>query len=205
VISRLPAAVPMNARRSITGSPGRRMEVHRYYAFQRGLRPRPAPLAANRSALSARTVCAARADQPAACWVNWLALRRHAAIYVDCTSGRTDRRSDRSCRPVSPWNFPVSGHGRGDRRLAIPRRRRVLRQRTSAARPGPGGQWRPAPGAAHAVRAPRPTARPCATSSATSVSRPRHRASRPPAAADDELPLGSRDLEVSVVTTEFSR
>jgi len=36
------------------------------------------------------------------CRVNWLDLRRHAAIYVDCTSGSTDRRSDRSCRPVSP-------------------------------------------------------------------------------------------------------
>ena len=35
-------------------------------------------------------------------WVNWLDLRRHAAIYVDCRSARTDRRSDRSCRPVSP-------------------------------------------------------------------------------------------------------
>ena len=43
------------------------MEVHRYYAFQRGLHPCPVTLAANQSSVSARTVCAACADQSLRC------------------------------------------------------------------------------------------------------------------------------------------
>lgn len=111
------------------------------------------------------------------------------AVRVHEAAARQLRQPARTGRWWSQRNLPLSGHWRGARRQTIPRRHRAL-----SARPATPGRrcslasmssfrWCDPAVAPQCASSPSsPTARPGATLSPTSVSRPRHPASHPPAA-----------------------